>query len=258
MRTITPTRYVAPLREGGSLPALVEADDDGLYVLKFRGAGQGPRALVAELLAGEVARLRRPAGPRDRLRAARPADRGRRTRPRDPGPARRVGGPQPGARLPARLAGLLAARRDRPGVRGRRRVARRAGHERRPHAPQPQPAALARRAVADRPRRRVLPPPRRRRAGVGGDERRADELPADRRPRPRAVRRADWPTPIERLASKLDGDALQELRALVPPDWADPDPYIEFLARAAARAAGVRGRGPRCHPMKRSPTRCCA
>lgn len=56
MRTVTATRYVTPLREGGSLPGLVEADDDGLYVLKFRGAGQGPRALVAELLAGEVAR----------------------------------------------------------------------------------------------------------------------------------------------------------------------------------------------------------
>lgn len=56
LRTITPTRYVAPLREGGSLPALVEADDDGLYVLKFRAAGQGPRALVAELVAGELAR----------------------------------------------------------------------------------------------------------------------------------------------------------------------------------------------------------
>jgi hypothetical protein len=50
------TRYVTPLREGGSLPAIVEADDDGLYVLKFRGAGQGPRALVAELVAGEIAR----------------------------------------------------------------------------------------------------------------------------------------------------------------------------------------------------------
>jgi hypothetical protein len=47
---------VTPLREGGSLPAVVEADDDGLYVLKFRGAGQGPRALVAELVAGEIAR----------------------------------------------------------------------------------------------------------------------------------------------------------------------------------------------------------
>jgi hypothetical protein len=47
---------VTPLREGGSLPAIVEADDDGLYVLKFRGAGQGPRALIAELVAGEIAR----------------------------------------------------------------------------------------------------------------------------------------------------------------------------------------------------------
>jgi HipA-like protein len=56
LRTVTPTRYVAPLREGGSLPGLVEADDDGLYVVKFRGAGQGPAALVAEVLAGELAR----------------------------------------------------------------------------------------------------------------------------------------------------------------------------------------------------------
>ncbi|MEA2179998.1 MAG: hypothetical protein QOG77_3295 [Solirubrobacteraceae bacterium] len=55
-RTVRATRYVTPLREGGSLPALVEADDDGLYVLKFRGAGQGPKALVAELIGGEVAR----------------------------------------------------------------------------------------------------------------------------------------------------------------------------------------------------------
>ena len=56
LRTVTATRYVAPLREGGSMPGLVEADDDGLYVLKFRGAGQGPLALVAELVAGEVGR----------------------------------------------------------------------------------------------------------------------------------------------------------------------------------------------------------
>ncbi|HET6400337.1 MAG TPA: HipA family kinase [Candidatus Kapabacteria bacterium] len=50
------TRYVTPLREGGSLPALVEADDYGLYVLKFRGAGQGTKALIAELIAGELGR----------------------------------------------------------------------------------------------------------------------------------------------------------------------------------------------------------
>ncbi len=56
LRTVTATRYVTPLREGGSLPGLVEADDDGLYVLKFRGAGQGVKALVAELVAGELAR----------------------------------------------------------------------------------------------------------------------------------------------------------------------------------------------------------
>src|SRR5687767_9712304 len=56
LRTVQATRYVAPLREGGSLPGLVEADDDGLYVLKFRGAGQGPWALVAEVVGGELAR----------------------------------------------------------------------------------------------------------------------------------------------------------------------------------------------------------
>jgi len=56
LRTILATRYVTPLREGGSLPAIVEAEDCGLYVLKFRGAGQGPLALVAELVAGEIGR----------------------------------------------------------------------------------------------------------------------------------------------------------------------------------------------------------
>ena len=56
MRRVMATRYITPFREGGSLPGLVEADDDGLYVVKFRGAGQGPRALVAELLAGEIGR----------------------------------------------------------------------------------------------------------------------------------------------------------------------------------------------------------
>ncbi len=56
LRTVRATRYVTPLREGGSLPAIVEADDLGLYVLKFRGAGQGPLALVAELIAGEIGR----------------------------------------------------------------------------------------------------------------------------------------------------------------------------------------------------------
>src|SRR3954464_2750077 len=56
MKTLSVTRYVAPLHEGGSLPAIVETNDEGMYVLKFRGAGQGPRALIAELVAGEIAR----------------------------------------------------------------------------------------------------------------------------------------------------------------------------------------------------------
>src|SRR6516165_6112690 len=56
LRSVAAIRYVTPLREGGSLPGLVEADDDGLYVAKFRGAGQGLRALLAEVIVGELAR----------------------------------------------------------------------------------------------------------------------------------------------------------------------------------------------------------
>src|SRR3954471_8050539 len=56
LRTVSATRYITPLREGGSLPAIVEADDSGMYVLKFRGAGQGPKVLVAEIIVGELAR----------------------------------------------------------------------------------------------------------------------------------------------------------------------------------------------------------
>ncbi len=56
VRTVEATRYVTPLREGGSVPAIVEADDDGLYVLKFHGAAQGPKSLIAELVSGEIGR----------------------------------------------------------------------------------------------------------------------------------------------------------------------------------------------------------
>lgn len=56
LRTVSVTRYVTPLREGGSMPAIAEADDDFLYVLKFRGAGQGVKALIAEIIGGEIAR----------------------------------------------------------------------------------------------------------------------------------------------------------------------------------------------------------
>src|ERR1700751_5855861 len=56
LRSVRATSYVTPLREGGSLPGLVEADDFGTYVLKFRGAGQGPLALVAEIICAQMAR----------------------------------------------------------------------------------------------------------------------------------------------------------------------------------------------------------
>ena len=57
LRTVNVTRYITPLREGGSLPALAEADDDFKYVLKFKGAGHGVKALIAELIGGEIARV---------------------------------------------------------------------------------------------------------------------------------------------------------------------------------------------------------
>lgn len=56
LRTVTATRYIAPFRQGGSVPALIEADDESLYVLKFLGAAQGAKALIAELVAGEIGR----------------------------------------------------------------------------------------------------------------------------------------------------------------------------------------------------------
>jgi hypothetical protein len=57
LRTVNVTRYVTPLREGGSMPAIAEADDGFLYVLKFRGAGQGHKALISEIIGGEIARF---------------------------------------------------------------------------------------------------------------------------------------------------------------------------------------------------------
>ncbi len=57
LRTVNLTRYITPLREGGSLPALAEADDEFKYVVKFRGAGHGTKALISELIGGEVAHI---------------------------------------------------------------------------------------------------------------------------------------------------------------------------------------------------------
>ena len=104
------TRYVTPLREGGSLPALVEADDDGLYVAEVprrRAGAEGARRGGDRRRAGARARV---AGAGARARRARPGARAHRARPGDPGPARGERRPQPRPRLPARRARL------RPGV----------------------------------------------------------------------------------------------------------------------------------------------
>ncbi len=165
MRRVAATRYVTPLREGGSLPALVEADDDGLYVLKFRGAGQGPKALVAEVVVGELARALGFPVP-ELVLVELDATIGR----AEPDPeiqdlllasdGLNLGVDfLPGA-LPFSPAAGPGAR---PGLRRRRRLARRARDERRPHRAEPEPALVARPAVADRPWSRALLPPRRRR-----------------------------------------------------------------------------------------------
>ena len=99
IRTVSVTRYVTPLREGGSLPAIVEADDDGLYVLKFRGAGQGAKALIAELVVGGDRACARVAGPGNRARESRRGPGADRARPRDSRAHPRQRRPQPGARL---------------------------------------------------------------------------------------------------------------------------------------------------------------
>ena len=104
--TVAVTRYVTPLREGGSLPGVVEADDLGTYVCKFRGAGQGVRVLVAEVVVGELARRIGLNTPRLVGARARPRDRALRGGRGGPGPAQREPRPQPRRRLPARRVRL--------------------------------------------------------------------------------------------------------------------------------------------------------
>jgi hypothetical protein len=101
-RTVRITRYVTPLREGGSLPAIVEPDDGGLYVLKFRGAGQGALALIAELVSGELARALGLSVP-ELVFAELDLISPDRAGPGDSRADSRQRRPQPGTRLPARL-----------------------------------------------------------------------------------------------------------------------------------------------------------
>ena len=121
LRSVAATRYVTPLREGGSLPGLVEADDDGLYVLKFRGAGQGIKALVAEIVAGELARALGLAVPEIVLMEVDPALGAAEPDPEIQDLITGSAGDQRRARLPARRAALHARR----GLPAERRSSRR-------------------------------------------------------------------------------------------------------------------------------------
>ena len=187
-------RYVVPLREGGSLPAVVETDRRRAYVVKFRGAGQGAKALIAELLAaraGPALGLPVPAAghrrPRRRLRQSRAG-------PGDPGHPARQRRRQLRARLPARRARLRSRRRARRRARpGRRRSSGSTPSSPTSTAPRATRTCCVwqRAALADRPRRRaVLPPPL---AGLGGA--RPVAVPADRGPRAAARSPATWPPP---------------------------------------------------------------
>ena len=187
LRDVAATRYVTPLREGGSLPGLVEADDDGLYVTKFRGAGQGVRALVAEVIVGELARGADLLVPElvtvaldARLGAAEPDPEIQELITASEGVNLGVdflpgalaytpaGAWQPSPELAADIVWLdaLATNVDRT-------------------AAQSQPAALARAPVGHRPRRRALSPARGPRSRCPP----AAAVPAHRRPRPAGARR---------------------------------------------------------------------
>ena len=160
LRTVRCTRYVTPLREGGSLPAIMEADDDGLYVVKFRGAGQGPKALAAELIAAAVGHAARSAGARDGSGRSRSRARHGGAGPRDPGAAGAERRSQRRDRLPAGLPAAGCARwlwRLSGACRGRRLV-RCIPHQCRSHPAQSESPALASPALADRSRGRDLYP----------------------------------------------------------------------------------------------------
>ncbi len=155
LRHVTAIRYVTPLREGGSLPGLMEADDLGTYVVKYSGAGQGLPVLVAEVVSGELARGLGLPVPElvtveldPALGVAEPDQEVQDLLRRSPGLQPRHGLPARSARpRPRRVPGG-------PGLRRAGAVVRRARRQRRPHVAQRQHAALARRAVPDRPRRR--------------------------------------------------------------------------------------------------------
>ena len=247
LRSVTATRYVTPLREGGSLPGARRGRRRrALRRSSSAAPGRGRKALVAEVVARR-ARARRSgcAVPELVRRRARPGARPRRARPEIqdlllasaglnlgldflPGalPFRPPAGPAPDAR-----------------ARGGRRLARRARHQRRPHArSNPNLLALARPALADRPRRRALLPPRHRRSGRAT---RGGRSPPIARPRAAAVRRARSPRPTSasrRGHARARSSAVASARCRPRGSTATTATYVDYLRDAARAAARLRRR----------------
>jgi hypothetical protein len=235
LRSVAATRYVTPLREGGSLPGLVEADDDGLYVLKFRGAGQGVKALVAEIVAGELARTLGLAVPEIVLMEVDPA----------------LGAAEPDPEIQDLITGstgLNVALDFLPGSL--------------PYTPaaglQPSPEAAAEIVWLDALVTNVDRTPRNpnllvwhgrlwlidhgaalyfhhRDWSPEADAARPFPAIADHVLLPLAC---SLPEADERLASRLGVEVLREVVSLVPSEWADGEAYVDYLARrlAAPRA----------------------
>ena len=229
------------------MPALVEADDDGLYVVKLLGAGHGRKALVAELLAGEIARhLDLPVPDLVLVELAAALAKAEPDQEIQELLERSAGTNFGLDFLPGALP--FARRRASPGSGPRRqcRVAGRLHHQRGPHAAEPQPHRLAPPPAPHRPRVRALRPP---------------QLAGPRRARPAAVRPDQGPRLLPfagsiadadaRLAPRLDREVLEAMAASIPDDWLraeaglpDPDAhrraYVDYLVtRLEARQAFV-------------------
>ena len=235
MRAVAATRYVTPLREGGSLPALVEADDDGLYVLKFFGAGQGPKALVAEVVAGELGRALGLPVPELVLVELDPAIGRAEPDPEIQDLLLASGGTNLGVDfLPGALPFSPAAGPPPdPGSCRGRRVARRARDERRSHAAEPEPPVVAPPALAHRPRRGALLASRARTALLPIHRHPSRQI-ADHVLLPYASSVADADA---RLAPLVTGELLERVVADVPAVWLDGEDrgmYVEYLARRLA------------------------
>ncbi len=235
LRTVSAIRYVTPFREGGSLPGLMEADDDGLYVVKFRGAGQGTRALVAEIIAGELARALGLPVPEQALVEIDPA----------------LGSAEPDPEIQeliARSAGanlgvdfLPGAATYAPGVDWR-----------------PDPALAADVVWLDAFMTNVDRTPRNPNLLVWHDRlwlidhgaalylQHGGLLPEEHAGRPFPQIREHVLLPCagsiaaadERLAPQVDRTLLERVIALVPEDWLGTEPYLEYLLRRLAPPRG--------------------